>query len=89
MGISPEPEIADYFLHIVNWFWDLNASRSQGFDGPLPLTFSELSAWREMTGEMPSREELSIIRQMDQAYLSALAKEREDQRARSKDKQNG
>jgi hypothetical protein len=58
----------------------------QGMDGPLALSYPEIEVWSRLTGEIVLREELSIITSMDDAYLSALAKEREAQRAANEGK---
>lgn len=49
-------------------------------NGPQPLTYAEIASWSRMTGEILLREELAILTDMDDAYLSALAEEREAQR---------
>lgn len=60
-------------------FWQLNRRRQQGFNGPQPISLTEIALWLRMTGEILLREELSIILDMDDAYLSSLAEVREDQ----------
>lgn len=50
-------------------------------NGPQPLTYAEIASWSRMTGEALLREEISVITDMDDAYLSALTEEREAQRA--------
>jgi len=53
-------------------------------DGPLALTYPEIRAWSEMTGEIVLREEVAVILTMDDAYLGALSKERAAQREANK-----
>ncbi|QFI65794.1 hypothetical protein EKH55_0920 [Sinorhizobium alkalisoli] len=48
--------------------------------GPQPLTYEEITSWSRLTGEILLREEIAILIDMDDAYLDALAKEREAQR---------
>jgi hypothetical protein len=43
--------------------------------------------WAEMTGTRITREEISILRSMDESFRSALAREHREQRER--DKQRG
>lgn len=75
-----EPEIPDEGEHVWLWFWSLNHRRQHGMNGPQPLTYAEIASWSRMTGEILLREELAILTDMDDAYLSALAEEREAQR---------
>lgn len=76
-----EPDIPEEGEHLWEWFWRLSGRRVQGMDGPLALTYPEIRAWSEMTGEIVLREEVAVILSMDDGYLGALAKVREDQRA--------
>lgn len=41
--------------------------------GPLPISFREIYAWALITGSEPWAWEIRALRQMDAAYLSALA----------------
>lgn len=75
-----EPEIPDEGEHLWKWFWSLSGRRQQGMNGPQPLTYAEIASWSRLTGEILLREEITIITDMDDAYLEALAKEREAQR---------
>lgn len=68
----PEIEIPDGAEHLVDWFWTLSATRQQGFNGPLPVGFSEIQAWINLTGEIVTREEVEILRLMDAAYLAGI-----------------
>ncbi|WP_425510206.1 phage tail assembly chaperone [Xanthobacter tagetidis] len=74
--------------HILGWFLDLSERRAQGYSGPNPISFAEISAWCALTGERPSREEVAIILKMDAAFLKAVAEERDEQMARQKEKAN-
>lgn len=76
-----EPEVPDEGSHLWRWFWALSSRRQQGFDGPQPISFLEIGTWAWLAGEHILREELHILTGMDDAFLSALAKERSAQRA--------
>ena len=45
-----------------------------GMAGALPISFSEMKAWAEMTGAEPSYWEISVIERMDVAALAAMHK---------------
>ena len=44
-------------------------------NGPQPLTYAEIASWSRLTGEILLREEITILADMDDAYLDALANE--------------
>lgn len=52
--------------------------------GPNPLTFSDIASWISLSGEIVSREEIALIRQMDAAFIKALSEERKAQEERNK-----
>jgi hypothetical protein len=83
-ALIQEPDIPEEGEHLWEWFFTLSVRRRQGMDGPLALTYSEIRSWSEMTGEVLLREEVALLIGMDDAYLSALAKEREAQREANK-----
>ncbi len=68
----PEPETPDGAEHLIEWFWTLSASRQQGMSGPLPISFSEIQAWSSLTGEIVTREEVAILRAMDDGFLTGI-----------------
>lgn len=65
-----------------DWFWELSSARRHGPNGPDPITYHDILVWSQMTGNQLLREEIGIIRSMDDAFLGALAKERSEQRER-------
>lgn len=46
-----------------------------GFNSPNPISLTDIANWSLLTGTIIRREEVSIIRAMDSAYLTALAEE--------------
>ena len=79
---NPEIEPPEDGKWLWDWFLELNACRSQGFSAPNAVTFPDLESWSRLTGNIIRREEIAIIRRMDDAFLAALAEEREEQRKR-------
>lgn len=69
-----DPEIEDHAQHLWDWFWQLNRGRQAGMKGWLALPAAEIRAWCEMTGNILRRDEIDVIRDMDQAFLVATAK---------------
>ncbi|WP_435371434.1 phage tail assembly chaperone [Mesorhizobium liriopis] len=81
---TPEPDIDPDTAYLLDWFWNLHSARAESFDGPQPLSFTDIANWSALTGTILLREELGILRQMDAAFLSAHAIEREEARERRK-----
>ena len=81
-----DPEIPDDGEHIWTWFWMLAARRQSGINGPQPISYADIMAWCQMTGELMLREELAIIIRMDDSYLSSISKIRDEQAEANKAK---
>ncbi len=64
---------------IYNWFADLNKARQSGMNGPLPIPYTEMQAWLLLTRETVSSAQITLLRDMDEAYLIAHAKIRDEQ----------
>lgn len=58
--------------HIWGWYLDLRS----GLPGDAALSYGELAAWREMSGEEPTPGEVADLRAMDVVYLEVLRKVR-------------
>ncbi|WP_425358759.1 phage tail assembly chaperone [Aminobacter aminovorans] len=82
-AVDPDTVNPD-FEYLLEWFWDISAGRSHGFSGPNPLSMTEIANWSTLTGTVVRREELSILRAMDGAFMSAIAKEQAEVTERQK-----
>ena len=71
--------------HVWKWWWELNARRPPGFDNLAPISYSELRSWILLTGKYVAPEEIRWLIQMDNAWLSAIAEERNARREREKE----
>lgn len=62
-------------LHHV-WIWFAQLSQTRGYTkfGPSPITWTEISAWRQETREEPTKQELDLILALDGAFLRAGAR---------------
>jgi len=69
--VHPDPD----WLHLWEWFCDLSSARQYGSGGPMPLSYSEIRAWMELTGEPVQQAEVIILKAVDRAYLEALSEE--------------
>lgn len=55
-------------------FIDLHSSRGVGMAGPARITFTDISAWQDVTGTHLEAWEIAAIRAADSAYLTYAAK---------------
>ena len=55
-------------------FLDLHATRGSNGFGPSPISFGEVESWSRLRREPVRPFELDIIRKLDVAYLTAVAK---------------
>lgn len=60
--------------HVWNWFSDLCGARTSNGFGLNPITFSEIAAWAQLTGNAPSSWEVSLLKRLDLAYLARQGK---------------
>lgn len=79
-------EIPACLEHIWQWFWQLHSTRQSGMNGPLPLSYQEIKAWLELTGQAIYSSEIQIIRQLDNVYLNFSHKKAREKRNKSKKK---
>ena len=70
------------FLHVWDWFWSLAARRGSSQSGASPISHTEFLAWNTNLGIDVRGEEIKMLVAMDDAYLSASAKEQEATMAR-------
>jgi hypothetical protein len=65
--LHPEPP-PDEIMYIWDWFMQLSRSRPVGM-GPGAISFSEIRAWADLMGEMPTRTETKVLMMLDEAFL--------------------
>lgn len=82
---TPDLDPPDQFEWLWTWFWELSATRRQGPNGPDPISYADIEVWARLTGNQVLREEIAILRRMDEAFLSALTEEYREQREREKE----
>lgn len=64
----------DLLKHIWWWFLELNRGRGNNGFRDLPLTYTEMLAWSQLTEQFPSPYEVAAIRSVDNVYLRSLSK---------------
>jgi len=65
----PFPELMEY---VWSAFISLHPARGQGFNGPLPLSFTEIAAWQQLTGSQLSIWEVGVIKKLDSIYMGVI-----------------
>ena len=86
---TPEIETPEDWQYLLDWFWDIHSARSHGFNGPNPMSLTDIANWSAMTGNQLLREEVAIIRQIDAAYVEAVGVEMMERMERAKAKPTG
>ncbi len=75
-GIRPEelnlPDFPDLLLPVWRIFIDLSNSRSQGFSGGGPITYEQMKAYMDITGNIVGPIEAEIIKMLDREYLKVM-----------------
>lgn len=66
------PPFPDILEDVWKLFIDLSNTRSQGYSGPLPITYSEIEAWSRITETPITSWEVSVIKRLDNVYIRAL-----------------
>lgn len=64
------PELPEAASHVLQWFYDLSATRSVGM-ALNPISYTEIQAWCSLTGSRPAPWEVAAIRQIDAAFLQS------------------
>jgi hypothetical protein len=71
--IPDEPELPACGHHVLAWFFELSNRRTPAFSGVAPITFQDISAWRDLTGTPVLPAEIRMILAMDNAFRSQAA----------------
>lgn len=53
-------------------FCDLSEARSWHMNGPNPISWSDIAAWRELTGWPLEPRHVRVIRRLDQAWMESF-----------------
>jgi hypothetical protein len=69
-----EPPFPLHDAYIFGIFQELNASRSHNGFGYNPLSYTEVDAYRRMTGTVLNAWQVKMLMRIDQIFLAASAK---------------
>lgn len=59
---------------IWQWFWELDAARNYGMNGPECITYPDIAAWAQLTHTEVEEWEVRALKSMDSARLDETAK---------------
>jgi len=66
-----EPVDIPYAIkYIWGFFCELSNSRGYSEAGAMPLTYTEIKAWSELTKSDPTAWEIDVIKAIDRAFLT-------------------
>lgn len=66
------PEFPELLSLVWRIFIDLSNSRNQGFSGGSPITYEQMKAYAEITGNTIGPVQAEIIQKLDREYLKIM-----------------
>ncbi len=73
--LQDQPELPESAVHVWDWFLDLNSGRTASMAGLNAISYLEIQAWADMTGEQLARWEVVAIKALDRAFLDRKDKD--------------
>jgi hypothetical protein len=68
-------EIPYCVTYLWEWFNEVSGGRNYaGMGQPLPISYTELKAWAELTGTEPTIWEISALKAIDRVFLIEASK---------------
>ena len=55
--------------HVWTAFISLSNSRTSGFSGPNPITYEQISAWKQVTEQPLEPWEVEAVKRLDRVYM--------------------
>lgn len=71
--------------YLWRWFIELHHARSNNGMGPSVITYQDILAWSQMTGNRPQRFELETIKSLDHIYFESLTEGKENRHNKGED----
>jgi len=68
-GLENNTEFPNPLSHVWSFFLQLHQSRTMGFSGPNPITYSEIESWVKLTNNQPNPLDVGIIKRLDSLYM--------------------
>lgn len=67
------PPLSSYAQQILNLYYRLSKTSGQGFNGKLPITYSEIKAFVELTETPLCKEEVNLLVEIDSGVQDIIA----------------
>lgn len=91
---SPLQDIPAAGVDLWNWYFEISGRLRRVVESQaVPISWADLSGWREMTGTIIRQNEIEILYKMDESFcseinieLKAFAERSEDKRKRESEK---
>ena len=55
--------------HVWSAFLSLNGGRTRGFNGPNPITYEQMKAWKELTNTPLDARDVEAVMRIDAVYM--------------------
>jgi len=68
-ALEPPTPFPMLISHVWSAFISLSSSRGSGMNGPLPIGYEQIKAWKELTETSVSPREIEGIKRLDLEYL--------------------
>lgn len=72
-GLENPHEFPKLLNLVWSFFIQLSQSRTAGFSGPNPITYTEIQAWANLTQTRLNPYDVGIIKRLDSIYLKAIS----------------
>jgi hypothetical protein len=66
------PDFPEVFGVVWEKFLDISSSRSVGFQGPLPISYSDMYYWSKITGWKLAPWEIKVIKRLDAVWHKVM-----------------
>ena len=63
--------------NIFDWFWRIRRKLRSGMNGPEPIGYDDLYMFMRVTGEIIDRDEIPLLLEIDDVYISTVQEEHE------------
>lgn len=63
------PRLPLEVAYLWGWYLELRSGRQYAMGDPLPVSWVDLAAWRDLTGRSPYPDEVTALMDIDRAYL--------------------
>jgi hypothetical protein len=79
LGKAPPKQLEEIELpycvtYLWQWFLELSGGRGYSMSGPLPLNYSEIQAWSQLTKTDPTVWEVQVLKAIDKVFIVEAGK---------------